>query len=116
MVPFDIIAEMGKTVTTYRELLNGGSAKKYLFFGDILHVGTDYDEDHISVLSSSGRDVDEIKVAGAMSVWSAGGVIDAEGSTMITEGKLIGARDPTPVKEFIEKFPDIGTRRISILE
>lgn len=116
MLPFDIIIPMGKTVTTYQELLDGGSAKKYLFFGDVLHVGKYYEEDHLNILRTSGKGVDEIKNAGGMSIWPAGGVIDGEGSTMITEGKLIGASDPTPVKEYIEKFPDIGTRRMSVLD
>lgn len=79
---------------------------KYLFFGDAMDISEFDGERHVEILEISGRQIQEVVLAGVIVADERTIGVGANGSTSLVEGKTIGAGVTDPVVSHIKNFPD----------
>lgn len=101
---------MGTKVESCQQMGTKNTIGRYLFFGEELFVGdTSFGEGHVDILASSGRQREEIKVAGGYSVVLEDQIMIHGGGSSDLK---IRSADPTPVVQFVEGFPDAKEKMI----
>ncbi len=100
---------MSKNVESCADMGPIGAIRRYLFFGNELVIGDSFSETHSEILKSSGKTKKNVLVAGGYAYVQEDAItIDGNGSTSLN----ILSDDPTPVVEFVKRFPDVTDKLI----